>query len=113
MLLKNGRPRFGGVSDVRQAAAHAVKGGVLSMGELLNIAAALRNFDGLRQWYDGAEHEPLPTDDLFYALSPHPMLEKNITDSILSPEEMADTASSTERPAPPYPRRRGRHPHKA
>lgn len=37
----------------------------------------------------------LPTDDLFYALAPQPVLEKQITESILSPEEMADTASVT------------------
>ncbi len=94
LLLKNGRPRFGGVSGVKRVAAHAVKGGILSMGELLDIAAALRNFAGLRQWYDGAEHAALPTDDLFFALRPQPVLERQITESILSPEEMADTASA-------------------
>ena len=37
----------------------------------------------------------LPTDDLFFALAPQPVLEKQISESILSPEEMADTASVT------------------
>ena len=65
------------------------------MGELLEVAATLRNFSGLSQWYGLSEHDMLPTDDLFYALAPQPALERQITDSILSPEEMADTASMT------------------
>ncbi len=93
LLIKNGSPRFGGVSEVRRVVAHAAKGGILSMGELLDVAAALRNFSGLQQWYGMTDHEMLPTDDLFFALSPQPVLEKQIGDSILSAEEMADTAS--------------------
>lgn len=95
LLIKNGSPRFGAVRGGKRIAAHAAKGGILSMGELLEVAAVLRNFHGLYQWYGLTEHDPLPTDDLFYALAPQPVLEKQITDSILSPEEMADTASVT------------------
>ena len=95
LLIKNGSPRFGSVREVRRIAAHAQKGGILSMGELLEVAATLRNFSGLSQWYGLSEHEMLPTDDLFYAMAPQPVLERQITDSILSPEEMADTASVT------------------
>jgi len=94
LLIKNGSPRFGAVSGVRRIVAHAVKGGILSMGDLLEVAATLRNFAGLSQWYGSTEHEMLPTDDLFYALSPQPVLERQITDSILSADEMADTASA-------------------
>ncbi|MGN0983309.1 MAG: endonuclease MutS2, partial [Gemmiger sp.] len=95
LLIKNGSPRFGTVDGVRRVVTHAAKGGILSMGELLEIAATLRNFDGLQKWYGMTEHEMLPTDDLFYALAPQPELERQITDAILSPEEMADTASTT------------------
>ena len=95
LLIKNGSPRFGAVSDARRIAAHAVKGGILSMGELLEVAATLRNFDGLSKWYGISDHDMLPVDDLFFALSPQPALERQITESIISPEEMADTASAT------------------
>ena len=95
LLIKNGSPRFGSVSEVRRVVAHAQKGGILSMGELLEIAATLRNFAGLSQWYGLSEHDMMPTDDLFYSLAPQPVLERQISDSIISPEEMADTASST------------------
>ena len=95
LLIKNGSPRFGSVSEVRRVVAHAQKGGILSMGELLEIAATLRNFAGLSQWYGLSEHDRMPTDDLFYSLAPQPVLERQISDSIISPEEMADTASTT------------------
>lgn len=70
LLLKNGSPRFGDAEGALQAVGRAVKGGVLSMGELLLVAAALRNFQNLVQWYGISEHDVLPVDDLFYALSP-------------------------------------------
>ena len=95
LLLKNGSPRFSGVDGVKGIVARAVKGGVLSMAELLTVAATLRNFASLAAWYRMTEHDFLPTDDLFYALSPQPALEKAITDAILSPTEMADSASHT------------------
>ena len=80
LLIKNGSPRFGSVHEVRRIVAHARKGGILSMGELLEIAATLRNFSGLSQWYGLSEHEMLPTDDLFFALAPQPVLEKQIAE---------------------------------
>ena len=95
LLIKNGSPRFGGVENVSQLAARAVKGGVLSMGELLMVAGALRNFQNLSSWYGASEHDALPTDDLFYALAPQPGLEQQISSAILAPDAMADTASRT------------------
>ena len=95
LLLKNGSPRFGGVEGVDKIVRRAVKGGVLSMGELLMVAVTLLNFQNLVAWYGLSDHDMLPTDDLFYALAPQPGLEKQITDAILSPEEMADSASNT------------------
>lgn len=95
LLLKNGSPRFGGVQGVDKVVNRALKGGILSMAELLEVAGALRNFQNLVSWYHITEHDMLPVDDLFYALTPQHTLEKNISSAILSPEEMADTASNT------------------
>ena len=95
LLLKNSSPRFGGVQGVDKVVNRALKGGILSMAELLEVAGALRNFQNLVSWYHITEHDMLPVDDLFYALTPQPTLEKNISSAILSPEEMADTASNT------------------
>ena len=94
LLIKNGSPASAACARCA-ASLPRRKGGILSMGELLEIAATLRNFSGLSQWYGLSEHEMLPTDDLFFALAPQPVLEKQISESIISPEEMADTASVT------------------
>ncbi len=95
IVIQQGAPRFGGVEGVRALASRAVKGGVLSMGDLLLVAGALRNFQNLSAWYGQNAAAPRTTDDLFYALSPQSALEKQISEAILSSEKMADTASST------------------
>ena len=95
LLIKNGSPRFSSVENVRGIVQRAEKGGVLSMAELLTVADTLRNFRELVKWYGLTEHDVLPVDDLFYAMTPQPTLEKTIKDSILSENEMADTASDT------------------
>ncbi|MEG1075429.1 MAG: endonuclease MutS2, partial [Ruthenibacterium sp.] len=93
LLIKNGSPRFSGVEKVAAVVNRALKGGVLSMGELLLVGYTLRNFQNLIAWYGISEHDALSLDDLFYAMTPQPTLEKNIFESILSETEMADTAS--------------------
>ena len=93
LLLKNGSPRFSPVEGLEAIVQRASKGGVLSMAELLRCAAVLRNFRTLNEWYHITEHDMLPVDDLFYGMTPQPTLEKQITEAILSEEEMADTAS--------------------
>ncbi len=93
LLLKNGSPRISSVENVRGIVQRAEKGGVLSMAELLTVAATLRNFRELNKWYGITEHDALPIDDLIYAMTPQPMLENAITDAIQSDTEMYDTAS--------------------
>ncbi len=95
LLIKNGSPRFSLVEQVSTILQRAVKGGVLSMAELLEVAAALRNFRELIHWYSMTEHDALCVDDYFYAMTPQPALERTITEAILSENEMADTASDT------------------
>ena len=112
LLIKNGSPRFGSVSEVRRVVAHAQKGGILSMGELLEIAATLRNFAGLSQWYGLSEHDMMPTDDLFYSLAPQPVLERQISDGLhLAGRNGRHRQHHAGRPAPQDPPDRGFHPH--
>ena len=95
LLIKNGSARISKVEGVEKVVRRACKGGVLSMGELLEVSYTLRNFRELVQWYGLTEHEALPVDDYFYAITPQPQLEKQIAEAILSPTEMADGASNT------------------
>ncbi len=95
LLVKQGSPRFSGVDGVENAVKRAVKGGILSMAELLSVGHTLRNFSNLIAWYGSAQSEELPTDELFYSITSQPTLEKHIFACILSETEMADTASDT------------------
>ncbi len=97
-LLKNGTPRLSSCEGADVAVSRAAKGGMLSMGELLNVAVALRNFSTLDSWFAGegavGEKKATAVDDLFFSLAPQPALEKAIPEAILSDTEMADTASN-------------------
>ena len=92
-LLKNGRPRISACEGADTAVQRAGKGGLLSMGELLTISWALRNFSSLVRWFFREDETSSPLDDLFYTITPQPSLEKDIPEAILSESEMADTAS--------------------
>ena len=64
-LLKNGNPRISSCPGADTAVRRAVKGGILSMGELLSVSGALRNFSLLTSWFTKDEGISTPTDDLF------------------------------------------------
>ncbi len=98
LLVKQGTARFSGVDGANDAVKRAVKGGILSMAELLCVGHNLRNFSNLCSWYSTAKgtlttQEELPTDELFFSITPQTSLEKHIFDCIISDTEMADTAS--------------------
>ncbi|MDL2324458.1 endonuclease MutS2 [Ruminococcaceae bacterium OttesenSCG-928-A16] len=92
-LLKNGNPRISSCGGASNSVSRAAKGGVLSMAELLAVSGALRNFSALASWFGPGEGISTPVDDLFFAITPQPTLEKAIPEAILSDTEMADTAS--------------------
>ncbi len=93
-ILKNGSPRYSGCEGAQDAVLRAGKGGTLSMAELLLVARSLRNFRYLSEWYQQESALTVGVlDNAFYALLLQPQLEKNIYESILSENEMADTAS--------------------
>lgn len=61
LLIKNGSPRFGSVSEVQARGRPWPKRAASSRwGELLEIAATLRNFAGLSQWYGLSEQHDCP-----------------------------------------------------
>lgn len=108
-LFRHGKPAFHGLRDIRPSLAPLEKGGVLGMGELLDlcrcleIAASAIAYDkkGLPDaaasaGNDAAEDSGQNQDSLsgrFAALSDLPDLRREITRCIKSPDEMADDAS--------------------
>ena len=64
------------------------------MGELLKIASLLTTTKKLSGYFDSFEDEKLLSKH-FSELSPITSLEKRINEAVISPEEMADTASPT------------------
>jgi len=88
-----GTPSIYGVRPCADLVGRARLGGMLSMGELLDIGRLLKNVRGLESWKRQSDGEHTALDYLFSQLSPHKDLEDEIAACILSEEEMADTAS--------------------
>lgn len=95
LVLQFGEPRISNTEGALSAEERAVKGGTLSMAELLCVASALRNFRYFKQWYAQNEEPYYLLDEIFNRITPQQGLETAIYDAILSENEMADTASDT------------------
>lgn len=93
LMGRFGSPSFGGLQNVANSLRRAQAGASLSMGELLKVAEVLRVMRGLTQWRKRSEGLETSIDWRFEALTPNKYLEEKITSSILSEEEMADSAS--------------------
>ena len=93
LITLKGSPSLSGVRDVSGSLMRADRGGSLSAGELLKIAAVLRC---ARQVKNYAETDSVSTvlDPFFLQLVANKYLEDKIDRSILSEEEIADAASS-------------------
>ncbi len=92
LLVVRGTPGFSGVKPVAASLQRADMGGSLSTRELLDIAVVLRAARSVADY--GAGEEKTPISHLFKALTPNKFLEESITNSILSEEEISDSASS-------------------
>ena len=92
MLILRRSPGFSGVKPVSASLQRADMGGSLSTRELLDIASVLRCARGARDYGDSEEKTVI--SHLFRSLTPNRFLEDSITNSILSEEEIADSASS-------------------
>ncbi len=95
MILRNGRPPLAEVSDVRNVVKRGAIGSMLSMAELLAIAALLRIIRDMENYYqaDSQLDQIVLLNDYFDRLESCSELEKEISCKILGPEEMSDQAS--------------------
>lgn len=92
-LLKQGSLSFHGLRDIRPSLAPLEKGGVLGMGELLEISRCLEIAAAAISFANKEEDLQDALSGRFASLVDIPDLRKEINRCILSPEEMADDAS--------------------
>ncbi len=94
-LFRKGSTSFGGNKDLGMCIKSLEIGSVLSIPELLRIAAFLENVSRIKS-YGRKEREDVPADSLdvyFESLEPLTLLSNEIRRCILSEEEIADDAS--------------------
>lgn len=94
LSAKFGTPGFRKIKDVSGSLKRAQTGSMLSFGELLDTAAVLRETAALCDWYSQCENMENSLAEYFRGLVPVKPLEKRISESIISEEEMADAASA-------------------
>lgn len=96
-IYRKGGLSFGGIRDIRGSLKRLDIGGVLGMGELLQIMSLLETAAKVKQYgeRESDEEERDSLDESFEFLDPVTSLAREIRRCILSEEEMADDASST------------------
>lgn len=92
-LFKWGKPAFHGLRDIRPSLLPLEKGGILGMGELLNISRCLEIAKAVIEYDHKDEELQDALSGRFASLVDLPELRREIGRCIISPEEMADDAS--------------------
>ena len=93
LSTKKGYPSFTSAADVSASLERADRRGSLQPKELLVIGGVLRCTRSVKDYITPEEKQTV-LDPLFHSLTPNKYLEERILTSILSEEEIADTASS-------------------
>lgn len=91
-----GAPSLSGVKNVTSSLKRAKMGATLSLPELIDIERflkALREMKDFRNNYEGEKETSL--DEFFEGLMPNQRLEEKIGFTVVSEDEVSDTASST------------------
>ena len=94
LSVKFGTPPFYNFKDVRGSLQRAQSGASLSLRELLDICAMLKQIRGLTDYHASCGDAETVLDPLFAELSPNKWLEDKIQNAILTEDEIADTASA-------------------
>lgn len=94
LSAKFGTPTFRKIKDISGSLKRAQTGSMLSFRELLDTAAVLRQTAALCDWYTQCENMENGLAEYFRGLFPVKALERRITESIISEEEMSDAASA-------------------
>ena len=93
LSVQFGTPPFSNFKDISSVAARAASGAVISLRDLLDIAAMLRQIKALADWYAHCENVETELSYLFSRLQPNDWLLEKLERSIISDNEIADAAS--------------------
>ena len=93
LSAKFGTPHFRKIPEISASLKRAETGSSLSFRELLDAAKVLRETAVLCDWYSQCENMENSLAEYFRGLTPIKSLEQRISESIVSEEEMSDTAS--------------------
>ena len=93
LMAKFGAPSFYGMTNVTNALRRAQAGGVLNLAELLAVATTLRAIRSVSDWRKKSESIKTALDYRFETLQPNKFIEERIAMTVVSEEEVADTAS--------------------
>ncbi|WP_044973695.1 endonuclease MutS2 [Ruminococcus sp. HUN007] len=94
LSVRFGTPPFSDFHDVNGHLRRAKSGGRLSLKDLLEVLAVLKQIKSLHDWYKHCEDTETELDYLFNNLIPNDALLMKLENSILSEEELSDGASS-------------------
>lgn len=94
LSAKFGTPAFRKIKDISGSLKRAETGSMLSFRELLDTVAVLRETAALCDWFSQCENMESSIAEYFRGLVPVKALERRISESILSEEEMSDAASA-------------------
>ncbi|MBQ9899157.1 MAG: endonuclease MutS2 [Ruminococcus sp.] len=93
LSVQFGTPPFTNFKDISGVAARARSGAVISLRDLMDIAAMLRQIKSLADWYAHCENVETELSYLFSRLMPNDWLLEKLERSIISDTEIADAAS--------------------
>ncbi|MBR4509745.1 MAG: endonuclease MutS2 [Ruminococcus sp.] len=93
LSVQFGTPPFYNFKDISTAAKRAKSGAVISLRDLMDIAAMLRQIKILADWYSTCENVETELSYLFSQLAPNDWLLEKLDRSIISENEIADAAS--------------------
>ena len=94
LSIRFGNPGIYSVKPCEDMIGRASRGATLSLSDLLKIATILKGARVLEKWYKDAADGSTALDTIFQALTPLPTLEKDITESIISDDEISNNASA-------------------
>lgn len=94
LSVQFGTPPFTNFKNISSPAARAKSGAIISLRDLMDIAAMLRQIKGLADWYSHCENVETELSYLFSRLMPNDYLLEKLERSIISEEEIADAASA-------------------